>query len=166
MADALLKIDGISAGYHGQDVLRGLSLTVDEGSLVAIVGPNGHGKSTLLRAISGLLKLTGGSIQLGERRIDRLRPDQIVAAGVVQVPQGDLLFPEMTVLENLQMGAYLPTASARLASSMSGPRARSTRSIALCAARPIATSFGPRWKVFRRGWRMSQPTRVSSVSIG
>src|SRR5882672_8854531 len=115
MADALLKIDGISAGYHGQDVLRGLSLTVDEGSLVAIVGPNGHGKSTLLRAISGLLKLTGGSIQLGERRIDRLRPDQIVAAGVVQVPQGDLLFPEMTVLENLQMGAYLPTASARLA---------------------------------------------------
>jgi branched-chain amino acid transport system ATP-binding protein len=115
MADALLKIDGISAGYHGQDVLRGLSLTVAEGNLVAIVGPNGHGKSTLLRAISGLLRLTGGSIQLGERRLDRLRPDQIVAAGVVQVPQGDLLFPEMTVLENLQMGAYLPAASARMA---------------------------------------------------
>jgi len=115
MADALLKIDGISAGYHGQDVLRGLSLTVAEGNLVAIVGPNGHGKSTLLRAISGLLKLTGGSIQLGERRLDRLRPDEIVAAGVVQVPQGDLLFPEMTVLENLQMGAYLPAASARMA---------------------------------------------------
>jgi branched-chain amino acid transport system ATP-binding protein len=115
MADALLKIDGISAGYHGQDVLRGLSLTVAEGNLVAIVGPNGHGKSTLLRAISGLLRLTGGSIQLGERRLDRLRPDQIVAAGVVQVPQGDLLFPEMTVLENLQMGAYLPAASACMA---------------------------------------------------
>lgn len=115
MADALLKIDGISAGYHGQDVLRGLSLTVAEGNLVAIVGPNGHGKSTLLRAISGLLRLTGGSIQLGERRLDRLRPDEIVAAGVVQVPQGDLLFPEMTVLENLQMGAYLPAASARMA---------------------------------------------------
>ena len=115
MAGALLKIDNVSAGYHGQDVLRGLSLEVEEGNLVAIVGPNGHGKTTLLRAISGLLRLTGGSIQLGERRIDRLRPDQIVAAGVVHVPQGDMLFPEMTVLENLQMGAYLPTASAGMA---------------------------------------------------
>ena len=115
MAGALLKIDNVSAGYHGQDVLRGLSLDVEEGNLVAIVGPNGHGKTTLLRAISGLLRLTGGSIQLGERRIDRLRPDQIVAAGVVHVPQGDMLFPEMTVLENLQMGAYLPTASAGMA---------------------------------------------------
>ena len=115
MADALLAVDGISAGYHGQDVLRGISLTVAEGDLVAIVGPNGHGKSTLLRAISGLLRLTGGSIQLGDRRIDRLRPDQIVAAGVVHVPQGDMLFSEMTVLENLQMGAYLPTASALMA---------------------------------------------------
>ncbi|QEX15096.1 ABC transporter ATP-binding protein [Hypericibacter terrae] len=115
MAGALLKIDNVSAGYHGQDVLRGLSLTVEEGNLVAIVGPNGHGKTTLLRAISGLLRLTGGSIQLGERRIDRLRPDQIVAAGVVHVPQGDMLFPEMTVLENLQMGAYLPSASAGMA---------------------------------------------------
>jgi branched-chain amino acid transport system ATP-binding protein len=115
MAGALLKIDNVSAGYHGQDVLRGLSLDVEEGNLVAIVGPNGHGKTTLLRAISGLLRLTGGSIQLAERRIDRLRPDQIVAAGVVHVPQGDMLFPEMTVLENLQMGAYLPSASAGMA---------------------------------------------------
>jgi branched-chain amino acid transport system ATP-binding protein len=115
MAGALLKIDNVSAGYHGQDVLRGLSLDVEEGNLVAIVGPNGHGKTTLLRAISGLLRLTGGSMQLGEHRIDRLRPDQIVAAGVVHVPQGDMLFPEMTVLENLQMGAYLPTASAGMA---------------------------------------------------
>ena len=107
MAGALLRIDNVSAGYHGQDVLRGLSLTVEEGNLVAIVGPNGHGKTTMLRAISGLLRLTGGSIALGERRIDRLRPDQIVAAGVVHVPQGDMLFPEMTVLENLQMGAIV-----------------------------------------------------------
>jgi branched-chain amino acid transport system ATP-binding protein len=115
MAGALLKLDAISAGYHGQDVLRGLSLAIAEGELVAIVGPNGHGKSTLLRAISGLVRLSRGAIELGGRRLDRLRPDQIVAAGVVHVPQGDLLFPEMTVLENLQMGAYLPAASARLA---------------------------------------------------
>ncbi|HWA46127.1 MAG TPA: ABC transporter ATP-binding protein [Hypericibacter adhaerens] len=115
MAEALLKIDNLSAGYHGQDVLRGLSLSIAEGGLVAIVGPNGHGKSTLLRAISGLLRLTGGSIELEGKRIDRLRPDQIVAAGIVHVPQGDLLFPEMTVLENLQMGAYLPAAASQMA---------------------------------------------------
>lgn len=115
MAGTLLKIEGLSTGYHGQDVLRGLSLTVAQGHLVAIVGPNGHGKSTLLRTISGLLRPTRGTIQLGEQSIDRLRPDQIVASGIIHVPQGDLLFPEMTVLENLQMGAYLPAASARMA---------------------------------------------------
>ncbi len=84
-----------------------LSLDVAEGSLVAIVGPNGHGKTTLLRTISGLVRPSAGTIMLDGRRIDRLRADEIVAAGVVQVPQGDLLFPEMTVLENLLMGAYL-----------------------------------------------------------
>jgi len=111
----LLRLDGLTAGYHGQDVLRALSLDIAAGSLTAIVGPNGHGKSTLLRTISGLLRLTDGTIELEGRRIDRLRPDQIVAAGIVQVPQGDLLFPEMTVLENLQMGAFLPAAAAKMA---------------------------------------------------
>jgi branched-chain amino acid transport system ATP-binding protein len=115
MSDALLRLDAVSAGYHGQDVLRAISLSVEAGRLVAIVGPNGHGKTTLLRTISGLIRPTGGSIFLGGRRIDRLRPDQIVAAGIVHVPQGDLLFPDMTVLENLQMGAYLPAASAQRA---------------------------------------------------
>lgn len=114
MASPLLRIDNLTAGYHGQDVLRGLSLTVAVGSLVAIVGPNGHGKSSLLRTISGLLRPTDGSIHLGDRRLDNLRPDEIVAAGIVHVPQGDLLFSELTVLENLQMGAYLPRASARM----------------------------------------------------
>jgi branched-chain amino acid transport system ATP-binding protein len=113
MAGVLLSIENVSAGYRGHDVLRGLSLTVEEGSLVAIVGPNGHGKTSLLRAIAGLLPPSAGTIRLGERRLDRLRPDEIVAAGIVQVPQGDLLFSEMTVLENLQMGAYLPAAAAR-----------------------------------------------------
>lgn len=115
MAAPLLRIDNLFAGYHGHDVLRGLSLSVDEGSLVAIVGPNGHGKTSLLRAISGLLRPSAGTIKLGERRLDRLRADEIAAAGVVHVPQGDLLFPELTVLENLQMGAYLPAAAARMA---------------------------------------------------
>lgn len=115
MTATLLKLDLVSAGYQSHAVLRDVSLDVPEGSLVAIVGPNGHGKSTLLRTISGLIRPSSGSIHLGDRRIDRLRPDQIVGAGVVHVPQGDMLFPELTVLENLQMGAYLPAAAARMA---------------------------------------------------
>jgi branched-chain amino acid transport system ATP-binding protein len=118
MTGKLLALDGVTAGYLGRTVLRDLTMSVAEGGFIAIIGPNGHGKTTLLRAISGLLPLDAGAISLDGRRLDRLRPDQVVAAGVVHVPQGDLLFPEMTVLENLQMGAYLPAAGARLADNL------------------------------------------------
>lgn len=114
MGAPLLAIEAVTAGYRGNVVLRDLSLAVEAGTLAAIIGPNGHGKSTLLRAISGLVPLSRGTISLAGRRIDRLRPDEVVAAGVVHVPQGDLLFPEMTVVENLMMGAYLPAAAARM----------------------------------------------------
>lgn len=112
---SLLEIAGLEAGYGAQTVLRGLDLVLAEGSFAALVGPNGHGKSTALRTVSGLLRARGGTIRLAGERIDRLRPDQIVAAGVVHVPQGDMLFPEMTVLENLRLGAYLPAAAAEAA---------------------------------------------------
>jgi branched-chain amino acid transport system ATP-binding protein len=88
-------------------VLAGISLSVPEGSLVTVVGPNGHGKSTLLRAISGLLPTRRGSIRLFGKPLGGLAPHAVAAAGVVHVPQGDMLFPEMTVHENLMMGAYL-----------------------------------------------------------
>ena len=109
----LLHVDAIEAGYGAQTVIRGLSLMMAEGDFAALIGPNGHGKTTLLRAISGLVRLRHGSITLGGIRIDGLRPDEVAAAGIVHVPQGDMLFPEMTVLENLRMGAYLPAAAAR-----------------------------------------------------
>jgi len=107
----LLTLENVSAGYGANLVLRGVSLDVAEGSLTAIIGPNGHGKTTLLRTISGLVPMSGGDINFGSQSIARKRPDEIVAAGIVHVPQGDLLFPEMTVLDNLQMGAYLPEAA-------------------------------------------------------
>lgn len=109
----LLQIQDVKAGYGAQAVLHGLSLTVAEGSFAALVGPNGHGKSTALRAISGLVPLRAGRIELAGVRLDHLRPDQIVAAGIVHVPQGDMLFPELTVIENLRLGAYLPRAAAK-----------------------------------------------------
>ncbi|MEW6633094.1 MAG: ABC transporter ATP-binding protein [Pseudomonadota bacterium] len=106
MAEAALEIVNASAGYAGRTVLDVISLSARKGELTAIVGPNGHGKSTLLKAISGLVPVTSGEIRLGGARIDRLRPDQIVERGVIHVPQGDLLFPAMTIHENLLMGAY------------------------------------------------------------
>lgn len=110
---SLLEIEGLEAGYGPQAVLHGLTLAVEEGSFVAMVGPNGHGKSTALRVISGLLRARAGIIRFAGTRIDRLRPDQIVASGIIQVPQGDMLFPELTVIENLRLGAYLPEAAAQ-----------------------------------------------------
>lgn len=111
----LLQIENIEAGYGAHLVLRGLSLTLAQGQMAALIGPNGHGKTTLLRCISGLVRLRAGSIRLDGQRIDGLRADEVVAAGIVHVPQGDMLFPEMTVLENLMMGAYLPQAARRQA---------------------------------------------------
>ena len=115
---ALLELSDVACGYGANPVLRGLSLAVAEGSLTAIIGPNGHGKTTLLRAISGLVPLTGGTIRFAGQPLVRKRPDEVVAAGIVHVPQGDLLFPEMTVLDNLQMGAYLPQAAKQLRSRL------------------------------------------------
>lgn len=118
MADPILELSNMSCGYQGRDVLHDVSMTVEAGEFVAIIGPNGHGKSTLLRAISGLLRLREGTIRVGGQSTARLRPDQIVQLGVVHVPQGDLLFPDMTVLENLQMGAYLPAAASQMRSRL------------------------------------------------
>jgi branched-chain amino acid transport system ATP-binding protein len=114
MAEPILAIRGLRAGYPGNTVLKGLDLAVPEGRITAIVGPNGHGKSTLLRAVSGLVRIEAGEISLRGRRIDGRRPDQIVEDGVIQLPQGDLLFPSMSVQENLLMGAYRKAAAADL----------------------------------------------------
>jgi len=88
-------------------VVRDASLEISKGSLVTIIGPNGHGKTTLLRCISGIIGVDSGSVSFDGVRIDGLRVDEVVRLGVVHIPQGDMLFPEMTVDENLLMGGYL-----------------------------------------------------------
>jgi len=102
-----LVVNGLVTGYDARNVLTGVSLSLNSGELVTVVGPNGHGKSTLLRAISGLLPVRKGSVSLNGRVISGLPAHRVAANGVIHVPQGDLLFSGMSVLENLLMGAYL-----------------------------------------------------------
>ncbi|MFN8591934.1 MAG: ABC transporter ATP-binding protein [Thermomicrobiales bacterium] len=101
-----LAVDQIVAGYGGVVVLHDISLAVGQGERVGLFGPNGHGKTTLLRTISGLIRPRSGTITYGNDEITRLAPRQIVDRGLVHVPQGNTLFPRMTVMENLLLGAY------------------------------------------------------------
>jgi ABC-type branched-subunit amino acid transport system ATPase component len=102
----MLTLRGLVAGYGGGDVLQGVDLTVQQGSVTCIIGPNGAGKSTVLRVVSGLLKPRLGEVQFENRSIGGMAPRQILFLGIVQVPQERSLFPGMTVLENVRMGAY------------------------------------------------------------
>ncbi|HEY7340220.1 MAG TPA: ABC transporter ATP-binding protein [Ktedonobacterales bacterium] len=103
----LLQLDSVYAGYGGGDVLRGVSLTVEQGAITCIVGPNGAGKSTVMAAISGLLKPRQGDIIFDGRSIRGLRPQQILSRGLALVPQAHSLFPALTVRENVELGAYM-----------------------------------------------------------
>jgi branched-chain amino acid transport system ATP-binding protein len=100
-------LNDVEAGYlRGVHVLQGVSLHVDRGELVCLIGPNGAGKSTVLRAISGLLKPSHGQIIFDGQPIDGLRADLVLRRGIAHVPQGHSAFPEMSIHENLLMGAY------------------------------------------------------------
>jgi len=102
----MLKIEGVVAGYGKIQALKGITLEVLQGEVVALVGGNGAGKSTTLRTISGLLRPVSGSIFFGEEAIHSLPPEAIVNRGIVQVPEGRKIFPGLSVLENLEVGAY------------------------------------------------------------
>ncbi|XAT59963.1 ATP-binding cassette domain-containing protein [Rhodobacteraceae bacterium Araon29] len=110
MTDPIFEISNLTCGYGSQAIVKGVSLEIVSGSLVGLVGPNGHGKSTLLRAISGLIKIIEGTILLDGSIISGLSADKIVEKGIIHIPQGDMIFTELSVHENLLMGAYLPKA--------------------------------------------------------
>jgi len=104
----MFMIDDLHVAYGAIKALHGVSLEVNEGEIVALVGANGAGKSTLLKTISGLLKSTQGSIIYKGMALTKMPPHEIVAAGVCHVPEGRRIFYGLTVLENLEMGAHLP----------------------------------------------------------
>ncbi len=103
----MLTIENLEAHYGSIHALKGVTLQVDKGSVAAVLGANGAGKSTLLRAISGLVFPSGGQIRFEGRRIGGLQPHKIVKLGISQVPEGRELFRELTVFENLMMGAFI-----------------------------------------------------------
>jgi len=115
----VLEVRDLDAAYGEVMVLRGVGLSVDRGESVAVIGANGAGKSTLLRAISSLLRPRGGAIFFDGRRVDHLPPYEVAALGIAHVPEGRRVLPDMTVQENLELGAYLP-----------GPKARRRESLA------------------------------------
>ena len=103
----MLRLEGLRAGYGPIEALRGLDLEVREGELVCLLGANGAGKSSTLRAISGLLRARSGRIVFGDREIHDLEPSAILRAGIAHCPEGRRVFPHLTVEENLAMGAYV-----------------------------------------------------------
>jgi ABC-type branched-subunit amino acid transport system ATPase component len=104
---SLLAFEDVVAGYGGGDVLKGVHFDVPEGGITCVVGPNGAGKSTLLATVSGVLRARRGSIRFRGHELVGLRPRQILALGIVQVPQNHSLFPQMTVRENVEIGAFM-----------------------------------------------------------
>jgi branched-chain amino acid transport system ATP-binding protein len=103
----LLRLKDVTIHYETAEAVKGVTLEVDEGTVVGIIGANGAGKSTILRAVSGLVSLTQGEIYFKDKRIDGMATHEIVSLGLVHVPEGRGLFPHMTVLANLRLGAYL-----------------------------------------------------------
>ncbi len=102
----MLSVAGLQVSYGAQPALAGVDLDVGDGETVALFGPNGAGKTTLVRAVTGLVRPSAGSITFDGHRLDRMRPSQILRAGVVQVPEGRRIFPNLTVAENLRAGVH------------------------------------------------------------
>ncbi|MFI5338964.1 MAG: ABC transporter ATP-binding protein [Candidatus Methylomirabilales bacterium] len=115
----MLEIQDLDAAYSEVTILRGVNVGIAKGESVAVIGANGAGKSTLLRVISGLLRPRRGAVLFDGARVDHLPPYDIAALGIAHVPEGRRVLPDMTVEENLELGAYLP-----------GPKARRRQSLA------------------------------------
>jgi ABC-type branched-subunit amino acid transport system ATPase component len=114
----LLKAEGLTAGYGRFDILHDVSLTVRVHEIVSIIGPNGAGKSTAFKTVVGFLTPRAGRVLFNGEEITGLRPDRVLRRGLAYVPQGRIVFPQMTVLENLQMGAYIERDRARVAAAL------------------------------------------------
>ncbi|MBT4432512.1 MAG: ATP-binding cassette domain-containing protein, partial [Nitrospinaceae bacterium] len=115
---ALLELKNIEAGYGRSQILHGVTLEVREKEVVCVIGPNGAGKSTTYKVIMGFINYLGGEINFNGNSIVGFRPDQILGQGLGYVPQGRIVFNQMTVKENLEMGAYVERDNKKIADAM------------------------------------------------
>jgi branched-chain amino acid transport system ATP-binding protein len=114
----MLEVKDLRVRYGTVEAVKGLSFQVSTGAIVSLIGANGAGKTTSLRALTGLVKPSGGEVRFENALLNGLAPHDIVRLGIALVPEGRRLFPKMTVLENLRMGAYLQTRQADVASTL------------------------------------------------
>jgi branched-chain amino acid transport system ATP-binding protein len=117
---ALLRADSIHAGYGKMEILHGVTLEVRPGELVSLIGPNGAGKSTVFKTLVGLLRPKSGRVLFAGQEITGLPPYEVLPLGLAYVPQGRIVFPQMTVLENLEMGAYIEPDRVRVGEALQG----------------------------------------------
>ena len=115
---SLLKVTDLKVSYGGIEALKGVSFAVKEGEIVTLIGANGAGKSTTLRSISGLVPVRGGTIEFNGENITGMDPQKVVSRGIAMVPEGRRVFPNLTVAENLKIGAYLRKDEAGIRSDM------------------------------------------------
>ena len=118
MTAPLLRAEGLTAGYGKMPILHGVTLEVQQGEIVSVIGPNGAGKSTAFKTIVGFLRPTSGRVVFAGEDITGRRPDELLHRGLAYVPQGRILFPQMTVLENLEMGAYIERDHVRIRAAL------------------------------------------------
>ena len=118
MTPVLLDVRDVHAGYGRAPILHGVTLRVARGEVVSVIGPNGAGKSTALKVIVGLLRPIEGQVRFDGETINGLRPDEVLRRGLAYVPQGRIVFPQMTVLENLEMGAYIERDRGRIVEAL------------------------------------------------
>ncbi len=114
MTPTLLRAESLTAGYGKMPILHGVTLEVRAGEMVSVIGPNGAGKSTAFKTIVGFLRPTSGRVVFDGVDITGIRPDEVLHHGLAYVPQGRIVFPQMTVLENLEMGAYIERDAGRI----------------------------------------------------
>ena len=123
----MLRIEGLTAGYSAIPVLNGVSIKVDEGQFVAIVGPNGAGKTTLFKTISGIVRPSAGAITFEDIDLLSVRPAQRAHLGIAHIPEGRQVFPSLTVMENLEMGAITEAGQPRLETAISSASSNGCR---------------------------------------
>jgi branched-chain amino acid transport system ATP-binding protein len=162
MSEPMLEVTVLRAGYLDTTVIRDLSLAVQPGEVAVLIGPNGHGKTTLLRAISGLITPSAGQVVLAGRDVTGEQAERIAARGLVHVPQGDGLFGEMTVEENLMMGAF-PAAAWRERRAGVARIYERFPVVAERASQPARTLSGGERRLVALGRALMRPSEVMLI---